>query len=77
MLVLWTVVLIRLFLFPVCLVDGREVIAAVCESVRLSRGIGWAVFELIVVIGLAASLLGSVSTVRGLVRTALLKPYSL
>lgn len=27
MLVLWTVVLIRLFLPPVCLVDGRKVIA--------------------------------------------------
>ena len=74
LLVVWALVLVRLFLLPVCLVDGRGVIEAVRESVRLSRGIGWTVFGLIVLIGLGTSLLGSVSTVGGLVSTALIAP---
>ena len=74
LLVVWALVLVRLFLLPVCLVDGRGLIEAIRESVRLSRGVGWTVFGLIVVIGLGTSLLGSVPTVGGLLSTALFAP---
>lgn len=76
LLVLWAVVLVRLFLLPVCLVDGRGegVVGPVRESIAASRGIGWTIFGLIVLIGLGASLLGSVPIVGGLVSTALIAP---
>ena len=74
LLVLWALVLVRLFVLPVCLVDGHGVIEAVRESARTSRGAGWTIFGLIVFIGLGTSLLGSVSMVGGLLSTALLAP---
>ena len=74
LLVLWAVVLVRLFLLPVCLVDGHGLIAAVRESVRLSRGIGWTIFGLIVLIGLGTSLVGSIPTVSGILSAALFAP---
>ena len=74
LLVVWALVLVRLFLLPVCLVDGQGVIEAIRESVRLSRGIGWTVFGLIVLIGLGVSVVGSIPTVGGLVSTALIAP---
>ena len=74
LLVVWALVLVQLFLLPVCLVDGQGVIEAIRESVRLSRGIGWTVFGLIVLIGLGVSLVGLIPTVGGLVSTGLFAP---
>ena len=74
LLLLWAVVLVRLFLLPVCLVDGHGLIAAVRKSVRLSRGIGWTIFGLIVLIGLGTSLVGSIPTVSGILSAALFAP---
>ena len=74
LLIVWALILVRLFLLPVCLVDGRGLIEAIRESARTSRGVSWPIFGLIVLIGLGMSLLGSIPTVGGLLSTALLAP---
>lgn len=74
LLVLWAVVLVRLFLLPVLLVDGRSVVAAVRESIRTTRGIGWTIFGLVLVIGLGTSFLGAIPRLGGFLSTAIVAP---
>lgn len=65
---------VRLFAVPVLLVRGRGVAAAVRESARRARGRGWTVFGLVVAVGFANFLLGSVPVAGPLLSTALVAP---
>lgn len=65
---------VRLFAVPVSLVRGRGVAAAVRESDRRVRGHGWTVFGLVLAVGLANFLLGSVPVAGPLLSTALVAP---
>lgn len=74
LLVLWMLLLVRLFLVPVFLVTGRGVIDAARESSRASRGSGWTIVGVILVFGLGASLLGKLPAIGGGVSTAVVGP---
>ena len=74
LLVLWALVLVRLFLLPVLLVDGRSVVSAVRESIRTTRGIGWTIFALILLVGLGTSLLGAIPRLGGFLSTVIVAP---
>jgi hypothetical protein len=74
LIVLWVLLLVRLFLLPVFLVAGRGLIDAARESRRTSRGAGWTIFGVILVVGLGASLLGELPAIGGGVSTAVVGP---
>jgi hypothetical protein len=74
LIVLWMLLLVRLFLLPVFLVAGRGLIEATRESRRASRGAGWTIFGIILVVGLGASLLGELPAIGGGVSTAVVGP---
>ncbi|ELY47517.1 hypothetical protein [Natronorubrum sulfidifaciens] len=73
LLVLYLAVIVRLFAVPGLLVAGRSPKRALLESVRRTRGHGWTVFGVILVVGLAGWALASLpgGTVA---TTALLAP---
>ncbi|APW97684.1 hypothetical protein CHINAEXTREME_07815 [Halobiforma lacisalsi AJ5] len=59
LLVLYLAVAVRLFVVPGLLVAGRGPKRALLESVRRTRGHGWTVFGVILVVGLTGWALGS------------------
>ncbi|WP_435179030.1 hypothetical protein [Halorussus sp. AFM4] len=73
-LVAYLSVAVRLFAAPALVVAGRDLRTAVRESVRRSRGETATVVGLVVLVGLAAWLLGSVPVVGALLSTALVAP---
>ncbi|OVE85334.1 hypothetical protein [Natronolimnobius baerhuensis] len=73
-LVTYTYVLVRLFAVPGCLVAGARPAAAVREGWRRTRGHGWTIVSLILVVGLLSWLLASIPHVGPFIGTALVAP---
>ena len=73
-LVAYLSVAVRLFAAPALVVAGRDLGASVRESARLSAGEVATVVGLVVLVGLAAWLLGSVPVVGALLSTAIVAP---
>ncbi|NHN58410.1 MULTISPECIES: hypothetical protein [Halorussus] len=65
---------VRLFAAPALVVAGRDLRTAIGESARRSRGEGATVVALVVLVGLAAWLLGSVPVVGAFLSTAVVAP---
>lgn len=72
--VLFSVIAVRLFLFPGLVVAGASFRTALGQSRSRSRGIGWTLLGLAVVFGIASWGLALVPVVGGLLSTAVVPP---
>lgn len=73
-LVLLSAIAVRLFLLPGLVVGGESVGAALRQSRRRSRGNGWTLFGLIVIIGISSWGLARVPLAGGFLSTAIVGP---